>query len=110
MSEAIKPGLRLAEHTTVSKVTQQTLDLKIVAGGDSMRVQYTALFHSLLSVLSVEVLGGVFFIVTAIFVLQDRSRVEIMWQVRLSRVRLKMKRGSDFSNLFFLSLLCTNYN
>lgn len=43
---------------------------------DSTLVQFKALQYSLFSTSFVEVLGGVFFLVTAVYILKDRANVD----------------------------------
>jgi MFS transporter, Spinster family, sphingosine-1-phosphate transporter len=63
ISEAIKPSLRAANQTSMEI-------------SDSTEIQFTALQYSLYFTVIVEALGGIFFLLTAIYVLRDRANVD----------------------------------
>lgn len=86
ISESLKPILRkqeynwnfgkgieslsqIAENATVALATE-------VVRQDTTRTQFKALQYSLFSTSFVEVLGGVFFLVTAAYILKDRANVD----------------------------------
>jgi MFS transporter, Spinster family, sphingosine-1-phosphate transporter len=86
ISEALKPGLRKAEHSAQFGKTMEVFNqiaenatttiANTVASGDSTHTQFTALQYSLFSTSFVEVLGGIFFLFTALYILRDRSNVD----------------------------------
>lgn len=85
ISESVKPLLRSREkHLNFGKVIESlsqvsenaTTALATAVRQDSTEVQFKALQYSLFSTSFVEVLGGVFFLVTAVYILRDRSNVE----------------------------------
>ena len=87
MSEAIKGVLRTTLWTTneVPKVFNQmaenvttTIGPQVAAlmSDDSNDIQFKALQYSLFTTSFVEVLGGVFFLVTAAYILKDRANVD----------------------------------
>lgn len=59
---------QVAENATTTVATAIT--------ADSTLVQFKALQYSLFSTSFVEVLGGVFFLATAIYILRDRANVD----------------------------------
>lgn len=88
MSETIKGILRttvwapnlelqimdqLAENTTISTISPQ---LSALTSSDPIEVQFKALQYSLFSTSFVEVLGGIFFLLTAAYILKDRANVD----------------------------------
>lgn len=89
ISESLKPLLRSSEksdmrNSNFGKVIEslsQTVENTTVAATtmltqDSTKVQFTALQYSLFSTSFVEVLGGVFFLITAVYILRDRANVD----------------------------------
>lgn len=90
ISESLKPILRTNEKNAMSDLNfgreviqslSQTAEnaTRAVADAltpDSTNVQFRALQYSLFSTSFVEVLGGVFFLITAIYILRDRSNVD----------------------------------
>jgi MFS transporter, Spinster family, sphingosine-1-phosphate transporter len=86
ISEAIKPRLRLAEQSAHFGKTMEifnqvaenatTTIVNAVKDGDSVHTQFTALQYSLFSTSFVEVLGGIFFLLTTIYILRDRANVD----------------------------------
>ncbi|XP_039442422.1 protein spinster [Culex pipiens pallens] len=74
---------QLAENATITSTTTTTLaplvsqsPLAGAADGDSHAVQFRALQYALFSTSFVEVIGGVFFLLTAMYILRDRRNVE----------------------------------
>lgn len=83
VSEALKPGLRSSEKAAAfGKLMPESLSqlaenaTALVAAPDSPFTQFTALQYSLFSTSFVEVLGGIFFLLTAIYILKDRATVD----------------------------------
>lgn len=90
ISESLKPLLRSQELVHVSnknygKVIESFSQLAenatatvatMIERQDSTRTQFKALQYSLFSTSFVEVLGGVFFLVTAAYILKDRANVD----------------------------------
>lgn len=86
ISESLKPVLRRSEKDlqfgkvieSFSQVAQNatTTVASAIVRQDSTVVQFKALQYSLFSTSFVEVLGGVFFLVTAVYILKDRSNVD----------------------------------
>lgn len=84
ISEALKPVIRNRESSvnfgkviaSFSQVAENATALPVMLRQDSTYVQFTALQYSLFSTTFVEVLGGAFFLVTAIYILKDRSNVD----------------------------------
>lgn len=85
ISEALKPLLRSQERSlnfgktieSLSQVAENvTTTVATTITADSTVVQFKALQYSLFSTSFVEVLGGVFFLVTAVYILRDRSNVD----------------------------------
>lgn len=80
ISEALKPVLRKIERE--ENFGKSLMSYSLTAENitaiteDSTRVQFKALQYSLFSTSFVEVLGGIFFLVTAIYILRDRSNVD----------------------------------
>lgn len=85
LSETLKPILRKGEASdnfgkaltsmshTIANVTEQAIT---AVTEDSTSVQFKALQYSLFSTSFVEVLGGVFFLITVFYILHDRSNVD----------------------------------
>lgn len=71
---------QLAENATITSTTTTTLAPLVsqspLADGDSHAVQFRALQYALFSTSFVEVIGGVFFLLTAMYILRDRRNVE----------------------------------
>ncbi|KAL1376666.1 hypothetical protein pipiens_020073, partial [Culex pipiens pipiens] len=71
---------QLAENVTITSTTTTTLAPLVsqspLADGDSHAVQFRALQYALFSTSFVEVIGGVFFLLTAMYILRDRRNVE----------------------------------
>lgn len=92
ISEAIKTALRLAKHAVHASTEASNFGKELVilsqtaenattiatplASEDSVEVQFRALQYSLFSTSFVEVLGGVFFLITAAYILKDRANVD----------------------------------
>lgn len=85
ISESLKPILRRTEREanfgrvieSFSQVAENaTTTIANAVTPDSTFVQFKALQYSLFSTSFVEVLGGVFFLLTAIYILRDRANVE----------------------------------
>ncbi len=86
VSEAIKNVLRTASHASnfgkelviLSQVSENatTTVMPVVLQTDSVEVQFQALQYSLFTTCFVEVLGGVFFLLTAAYILKDRANVD----------------------------------
>jgi hypothetical protein len=86
ISEAIKNVLRLASHTAnfgkelviLSQTSENatTIATSLMTNEDTTEVQFRALQYSLFSTSFVEVLGGVFFLLTAAYILKDRANVD----------------------------------
>lgn len=85
ISEALKPLLKKAEaHLNFGKtiesmslvLAENATDVSATMQQDSTEVQFKALQYSLFSTSFVEVLGGVFFLVTAAYILKDRANVD----------------------------------
>jgi MFS transporter, Spinster family, sphingosine-1-phosphate transporter len=86
ISESIKPWLRKREQdiqfgkviesfSQVAENATSTVATSIVRP-DSTSTQFTALQYALFSTSFVEVIGGVFFLLTAIYILRDRANVD----------------------------------
>uniref|UniRef100_A0A8D8NDW8 Protein spinster n=1 Tax=Culex pipiens TaxID=7175 RepID=A0A8D8NDW8_CULPI len=72
---------QLAENVTITSTTTlaplvSQSPLAGAADGDSHAVQFRALQYALFSTSFVEVIGGVFFLLTAMYILRDRRNVE----------------------------------
>lgn len=72
---------QLAENATITTTTTlaplvSQSPLAGAADGDSHAVQFRALQYALFSTSFVEVIGGVFFLLTAMYILRDRRNVE----------------------------------
>lgn len=65
----------IATTTTLAPLVSQS-PLEGAADGDSHAVQFRALQYALFSTSFVEVIGGVFFLLTAMYILRDRRNVE----------------------------------
>ncbi|XP_038117834.1 protein spinster isoform X2 [Culex quinquefasciatus] len=65
----------IATTTTLAPLVSQS-PLAGAADGDSHAVQFRALQYALFSTSFVEVIGGVFFLLTAMYILRDRRNVE----------------------------------
>lgn len=65
----------IATTTTLAPLVSQST-LAGAADGDSHAVQFRALQYALFSTSFVEVIGGVFFLLTAMYILRDRRNVE----------------------------------
>lgn len=86
ISESLKPLLRSQEYNSnfgkalesLSQVAENaTVTIaEAVVRQDSTRTQFKALQYSLFSTSFVEVLGGVFFLATAAYILKDRANVD----------------------------------
>lgn len=86
ISESLKPILRMGEKDlqfgkvmeSLSQVAENatTTMTTAIVSQDSTVVQFKALQYSLFSTSFVEVLGGVFFLVTAVYILKDRANVD----------------------------------
>lgn len=86
ISETLKPILRRGEKDlqfgkvieSLSQVAENatTTVASAIVRQDSTAVQFKALQYSLFSTSFVEVLGGVFFLVTAVYILRDRANVD----------------------------------
>lgn len=88
ISEAIKNVLRLASYSAAASnfgkelvILSQTAENATtvatpVMQEDTTEVQFKALQYSLFSTSFVEVLGGVFFLLTAAYILKDRANVD----------------------------------
>lgn len=88
ISEAIKAGLRklsadsrfgrepLESLSQFSENATTTTLSAIVSNQDPIEVQFKALQYSLFSTSFVEVLGGLFFLLTAAYILKDRANVD----------------------------------
>lgn len=89
ISESLKPILRNNEKSTIRDLNfgrvieslSQTAENATTAVAtaltqDSTNVQFRALQYSLFSTSFVEVLGGVFFLITAVYILRDRANVD----------------------------------
>lgn len=87
ISESLKPVLRKQEYSSnfgkviesLSQVAENataTLVTAIETRQDTTRTQFKALQYSLFSTSFVEVLGGVFFLATAAYILKDRANVD----------------------------------
>ena len=85
ISEMIKPILRRKENdlnfgkviTSLSQVAENaTTAIVETVRQDSNETQFKALQYSLFSTSFVEVLGGVFFLLTALYILKDRANVD----------------------------------
>lgn len=85
ISESIKPLLRKAQSglsfgTQLESLSQlaenATTALSTKLTEDSIEVQFKSLQYSLFSSSFVEVLGGVFFLITAAYILRDKSNVD----------------------------------
>lgn len=85
ISEYLKPILRSQEKAanfgkTIESLSQlaenATTTVASVMKDDSVSVQFKALQYSLFSTSFVEVLGGVFFLATAAYILIDRATVD----------------------------------
>uniref|UniRef100_A0A182WCD6 Major facilitator superfamily (MFS) profile domain-containing protein n=1 Tax=Anopheles minimus TaxID=112268 RepID=A0A182WCD6_9DIPT len=81
----------LAENTTVGL-------LESVPDDDPPLIKFRALQYALFSTCFVEVLGGVFFLITAIYIDRDRSRVNAIvldYQLELSESSASDGNGTD---------------
>lgn len=72
---------QLAENVTISTSTTTTTTttlspLPLAADEDTASVQFRALQYALFSTSFVEIIGGVFFLLTAMYILRDRRNVE----------------------------------
>uniref|UniRef100_A0A8D8J1N7 Protein spinster n=1 Tax=Culex pipiens TaxID=7175 RepID=A0A8D8J1N7_CULPI len=69
---------QLAENVTITSTTTLAplVSQSPLADGDSHAVQFRALQYALFSTSFVEVIGGVFFLLTAMYILRDRRNVE----------------------------------
>lgn len=67
--QVIESLSQVAENATTTVAT-------MIVSQDSTRTQFKALQYSLFSTSFVEVLGGVFFLVTAAYILKDRANVD----------------------------------
>lgn len=86
ISESLKPILRKGIQNdqfgkigleSLSQLAENATQVATAAlSQDSNFVQFRALQYSLFSTSFVEVLGGVFFLVTAIYILRDRATVD----------------------------------
>jgi MFS transporter, Spinster family, sphingosine-1-phosphate transporter len=86
ISESIKPLLRSREQnanfgrTAIEALSQTaenvTIAITSAVRQDSTNVQFKALQYSLFSTSFVEVLGGIFFLATAAYILKDRANVD----------------------------------
>lgn len=89
ISESIKNILRTAAHAAsfgkelviLSQTAENATTLAgpvamALTNDDSTEVQFRALQYSLFSTSFVEVLGGVFFLLTAAYILKDRANVD----------------------------------
>jgi MFS transporter, Spinster family, sphingosine-1-phosphate transporter len=86
ISEALKPVLRQKENDlnfgkvieSFSQIAENaTVTIKdTLVRADSTNTQFKALQYSLFSTSFVEVLGGVFFLLTAVYILKDRANVD----------------------------------
>ena len=85
ISESLKPLLRTEEYNknfgkvieSLSQVAENaTVVMADVVRQDSTKTQFKALQYSLFSTSFVEVLGGVFFLATAAYILKDRANVD----------------------------------
>lgn len=69
--------LQNATEKVISSVGHTVLNAtEKMADPDSISVQFKALQYSLFSTSFVEVLGGVFFLVSVLYILHDRSNVD----------------------------------
>lgn len=85
MSEAIKGILRTTIWAPQLEIMDQVAENATALIGpqaaalvstDSVEVQFKALQYSLFSTSFVEVLGGIFFLLTAAYILKDRANVD----------------------------------
>lgn len=84
ISESIKPLLRKASSfefptklVSLSQMAENaTTTMSTILTEDTIEVQFKSLQYSLFSSSFVEVLGGVFFLVTAAYILKDKSNVD----------------------------------
>lgn len=85
ISEAIKNVLRVTMHTAnfgkelviLSQISENATTIApLMMQADTTEVQFRALQYSLFSTSFVEVLGGVFFLLTAAYILKDRANVD----------------------------------
>lgn len=85
ISESIKPMLRSREQNanfgkTIEALSQTAMNATTAVATtlrqDSTSVQFKALQYSLFSTSFVEVLGGIFFLATAAYILKDRANVD----------------------------------
>lgn len=86
ISESLKPILRKGIQSdqfgkigleSLSQLAENATQAATTAlSQDSNFVQFRALQYSLFSTSFVEVLGGVFFLVTAVYILRDRATVD----------------------------------
>ncbi|XP_065092234.1 protein spinster isoform X2 [Ochlerotatus camptorhynchus] len=70
---------QLAENATITTTTSTTLAPLVAVSHidtDSASVQFRALQYALFSTSFVEIIGGVFFLLTAMYILRDRRNVE----------------------------------
>ncbi|XP_052895842.1 protein spinster-like [Anopheles moucheti] len=91
ISEAIKRVIHLAENSTTGL-------LQSVPDDDPPLIKFRALQYALFSTCFVEILGGVFFLITAIYIDRDRARVEAVvlgCQLELSESSASDGNGTD---------------
>lgn len=70
---------QLAENVTTTSTSTTTITLSPLphaADEDTASVQFRALQYALFSTSFVEIIGGVFFLLTAMYILRDRRNVE----------------------------------
>lgn len=79
-SHSIAVLSQLAENSTVAMLQAASPPAE-----DSPLVQFRALQYALFSTCFVEILGGVFFLVTAFYIDRDRARVEAVVLGRAKR-------------------------
>lgn len=72
--QTITFGSKLESLSQLAENVTTTLSTKLTE--DSNEVQFKSLQYSLFSTSFVEVLGGVFFLVTAAYILKDKSTVD----------------------------------
>lgn len=85
ISEAIKNILRVASHSAnfgkelviLSQIAENATTTTLpLMQEDTTEVQFRALQYSLFSTSFVEVIGGVFFLLTAVYIVKDRANVD----------------------------------
>ncbi|TMW43275.1 hypothetical protein DOY81_011645 [Sarcophaga bullata] len=75
LSEAIKKHLRSTAHRASELVNAGSLEsLSLTLGEDTDLIKFEALQYSLFSTSFVEVLGGIFFLITAAFIVKDKNK------------------------------------